>query len=73
MNVRLGLISCPGCGHVTYFVWVTHPTGGRRPYCPECKGTRKGLPAANPILAGLIYRIAPADLFVQRSLIEVTP
>lgn len=48
-------IRCPGCGHITHYQWVTHGTG--LAYCPECKGKRRGLPAANPILEGLIYRL----------------
>jgi hypothetical protein len=72
MNLRIELIPCPGCGRTTHYQWVTHPSGEGRPYCPECKGKRKGLPAAAPYLVGLIYRIAPAELFVQQNLSEVT-
>lgn len=50
-------IRCPGCGHLTHYQWVTHPSGEGRAYCPECKGNRRGLPAAAPELEGLIYRL----------------
>jgi hypothetical protein len=55
--MSLEFIRCPGCGHMTHYQWVTHPSGTGKPYCPECKGTRRGFPAANPILEGLIYRL----------------
>lgn len=71
MSQRTDLIPCPGCGHTTHYQWVTHGTHGA--FCPECKGKRKGLPAAAHELAGLIFIIAPPTprWFEQSRLLEV--